>query len=125
MSFPKTACTCRYLSGAGRRCRQEPRPDPASKECGPCPRSSEVPSLLGAMPPGLLVALSAPGGPGQAVAATACVEMPSSVAWQKGPSDSDMVHRLPKLTISPGAAGRHPKTSWVLGHPPWGTVCTP
>lgn len=69
---------CRYLPGMGRTCRQEPRPDLASKS-GPCPRSSEVPNQLGVG--SLAFRCGASGDPGQAVAATACVGMPSSVAW--------------------------------------------
>lgn len=54
------------------------------------------------------------------VAATACVGMPPSVAWQKGPPGSDTTHRLPKLTASPGASWEAPQNSLGAGTPTLG-----
>lgn len=51
-----------------------------------------------------LLALVIPDGHGRVVAATACVGMPPSVAWQKVLSGRDTALRLPRLTASPGAA---------------------
>lgn len=55
------------------------------------------------------------GGRGQAVAATACVGMPSSVPWQKG----RQAGRLAGSQHRQESAGKHRKTAWVLGPLHW------
>lgn len=122
---PRTAGTLQVPAGMGRRCRQEPRPDPAS-ESSPCPGSSEVPSRPGAASPAFRCGASRATG------------RPFCSRWQPLPvSGCHLVSlgRRARQVVTPrigspssqhlqGPAGRHPKTAWVLGHPPLGD-CTP
>lgn len=110
---------CSYLPGMGRRCRQKPRPDPAGKS-GPCPGSSEVsswpgagsPAFRGHRSPSLLpVALGRQWQP-PPVSGCHLVSLARRARQAATPRTGSQHLRRP--------AGRHPKTAWVLGHPPPG-----
>lgn len=113
---PRAACTLQLPARDGEEMQAEAPTRPCRQERA-VPGVQRGLQLAGCGVSGISgppFALSAAGGPGQAVAATACVGMPSSVACQKGPSGSDTAHRL---TASPEASWEAPQNSLGAGTP--------
>lgn len=108
--------------------QQDPhRPPARALRCAPRGRPMEGPSWpwsgVCSTSVRCLLALAVPDGRGQVVAATACVGMPPSVAWQKKVSSGRDTALIPQShSISRCRLGGNLKPLGSCDARPWGTV---